>query len=115
MSQSSHLRGNTRRSPSQQRGRKRVARLLDAAIAAFAASGYEATTMSDIAKRARSPIGSLYQFFPNKQAVARTLRSRQVDDLEQLWVALQGEAKDHTLASFVAHYVQSMTEFVRGH
>ena len=35
----------------------------------FAEVGYEAATMEGIAARAETSIGSLYQFFPNKQAV----------------------------------------------
>ncbi|HEX3398485.1 MAG TPA: TetR/AcrR family transcriptional regulator [Steroidobacteraceae bacterium] len=47
--------------------------LLQAAAAVFAEKGYEAATMTEIAARAGAPIGSLYQFFPLKEALADTL------------------------------------------
>jgi AcrR family transcriptional regulator len=62
-----------RRIPQRARGKERVAKLLRAATAVFAEKGYEAATMTEIAARAGAPIGSLYQFFPVKAALADTL------------------------------------------
>ncbi|WP_225768600.1 TetR/AcrR family transcriptional regulator [Inquilinus sp. Marseille-Q2685] len=61
------------REPRRQRGRDRVAALLQAGAAVFAEKGYEATTMTEVAARARASIGSLYQFFPSKEALADAL------------------------------------------
>jgi AcrR family transcriptional regulator len=61
------------RAPKRERGKQRVAELLQAAAAVFAEKGYEAATMTEIAARAGAPIGSLYQFFPAKEVVADTL------------------------------------------
>jgi AcrR family transcriptional regulator len=61
------------RLPKRARGKERVATLLRAATAVFAEKGYEAATMTEIAARAGAPIGSLYQFFPVKAALADTL------------------------------------------
>jgi AcrR family transcriptional regulator len=61
------------RIPKRARGKERVAKLLRAATAVFAEKGYEAATMTEIAARAGAPIGSLYQFFPVKAALADTL------------------------------------------
>jgi AcrR family transcriptional regulator len=61
------------RAPKRARGKQRVAELLRAATAVFAEKGYEAATMTEIAARASAPIGSLYQFFPVKEALADTL------------------------------------------
>lgn len=65
-----------RRSPRQERGRQRVARILDAAEALFGAEGYEAATTNEIAARAGVPIGSLYQFFSNKEAILHSVAAR---------------------------------------
>ena len=62
--------------PKRERGKKRVALLLDAGAALFIEKGYEATTMTEIAARAGAAIGSLYQFFPSKQALAEALFKR---------------------------------------
>src|ERR1700726_1967730 len=61
------------RAPKRARGKQRVAELLEAATVVFAEKGYEAATMTEIAARANAPIGSLYQFFPVKEALADTL------------------------------------------
>ena len=65
-----------RRIPVQQRGEQRVAELLEAAATIFAEVGYEAATMRDIAGHAGASIGSLYQFFPNKDVVARAIKTQ---------------------------------------
>jgi AcrR family transcriptional regulator len=65
-----------RRSPRQARGKERVARLLDAAEALFGEVGYEAASTNQIAARAGVPIGSLYQFFPNKEAIVGAVALR---------------------------------------
>jgi len=39
----------------------------------FAEKGYEAATMTEVAARAGASIGSLYQFFPSKEALADAL------------------------------------------
>ena len=109
------MQGCTRRSPKQRRGLKRVSQLLDSAVAEFAAAGYEAATMAGIARRAGAPIGSLYQFFPNKQALARALRARQIGDVEALWVPLRAEPACRSLDAFVDRFVEVMIGFVRGH
>src|ERR1700743_1283175 len=67
--------------PTQERGEKRVADLLAAAEQLFASSGYEATSMNAIASLAGSSIGSLYQFFPNKESVGAALLNRYTDEI----------------------------------
>ncbi|HEY2466431.1 MAG TPA: helix-turn-helix domain-containing protein, partial [Terracidiphilus sp.] len=59
--------------PQQERSERRLAAFLDAAAALFAEVGYEAATMTAIAERSGSSIGALYNYFPDKQAVALTL------------------------------------------
>lgn len=62
--------------PKRRRGHERVASLLQAAAEIFEEKGYDAATMTEIAARAGAPIGSLYQFFPNKDLVADALVAR---------------------------------------
>jgi len=70
---SSQLEDGSARAPKRARGKQRVAELLQAATTVFAEKGYEAATMTEIAARADAPIGSLYQFFPTKGALADTV------------------------------------------
>ncbi len=80
---------DVRRVPRQQRGERRVTALLDAAASVIADTGYEGATMSEIAGRAGACIGSLYQFFPNKQSITEALRARYCQELRTLWASLE--------------------------
>lgn len=80
------------RIPKRARGKERVAKLLQAATAVFTEKGYEAATMTEIAARAGAPIGSLYQFFPVKAALADTLVQGYVALLAADLQALQARA-----------------------
>jgi DNA-binding transcriptional regulator YbjK len=59
--------------PQQSRSSNRVDRLLEAAAEVIAEIGYESATTNAIAERAGVSIGSLYRYFPDKQAILRTL------------------------------------------
>ncbi|MDF1687760.1 MAG: TetR/AcrR family transcriptional regulator [Parvibaculaceae bacterium] len=59
----------TGRKPAQARAKARVERILDAAVSLIAEKGSEAMRMSEVASHAGVPIGSLYQYFPDKAAL----------------------------------------------
>jgi AcrR family transcriptional regulator len=61
------------RAPKRQRGRLRVAAILAAGREVFREKGYDATTMTEIAARSGTAIGSLYRFFPSKESLADAL------------------------------------------
>jgi AcrR family transcriptional regulator len=61
------------RAPQRRRGRLRVAAILEAGAAAFREKGYDAVTMTEIAARSGTTFGSLYRFFPSKEALANAL------------------------------------------
>jgi AcrR family transcriptional regulator len=62
--------------PTRHRGHLRVAAILDAASALFAERDYDAVTMTEIAARSGTAIGSLYRFFPTKELLADALLVR---------------------------------------
>ncbi|MGQ0629844.1 MAG: TetR family transcriptional regulator [Sporichthyaceae bacterium] len=63
----------------QRRSVERVQRMLDAAQELVGEQGYDALTTTLIAERADVSIGSLYQFFPDKQAVVRAVALRNLE------------------------------------
>ncbi|MDW5441752.1 TetR/AcrR family transcriptional regulator [Polaromonas sp. SM01] len=93
-----------RRQPTQQRSQERLDRILAAAKELIATTGSDRVKMSEIAALADISIGSLYQYFPDKSAVIRTLAQRYnaeshrciaealagVSDLESLHIAYDG-------------------------
>jgi AcrR family transcriptional regulator len=84
-----------RRVPKRSRGQQRVDLILDAAADLIAAAGYETLTTNGIAAHAGISIGSLYQYFPHKDAVVRALADRylaQWQRLEQAAFSIKGAA-----------------------
>lgn len=65
-----------RRVPVQQRSRERLQSILDAASVLIAEVGTDGVKMREVAEHAGIPIGSLYQYFPDKGAVIRALVER---------------------------------------
>lgn len=68
------------RAPQQERSRRRVAALLDAAAEEFAQRGFTAATTTGVAARAGVPVGSLYQWFPDKEALLYGLADRHLNE-----------------------------------
>ena len=65
-----------RRLPSQARSRERVQRLLDTADRLIGSDGISALTVPLLARRAEIPVGTIYQFFPDKSAVVDAVAER---------------------------------------
>ncbi|MBX8498504.1 TetR/AcrR family transcriptional regulator [Pseudomonas lijiangensis] len=67
-----------RKVPAQARSRATVDAIVQAATYILTRVGWEGLTTNAIAERAGVNIGSLYQFFPNKEAVIAELQRRHV-------------------------------------
>jgi AcrR family transcriptional regulator len=103
-----------RRAPKQERGQQRVGRILDAAAQEFARAGYEAATTNAIARRARTSVGSLYQFFPNKEAILYALADRYLAELRAVHERVLGaQANRLPLAVFYDRLVEGIAEYHR--
>ncbi|MFE0149843.1 TetR/AcrR family transcriptional regulator [Nonomuraea sp. NPDC059007] len=68
-----------RKQPRQVRAELTRQRILTAAAHVFTEYGYAAGTTNRIAERARISIGSLYQYYPNKDAILVELLVRHLD------------------------------------
>jgi AcrR family transcriptional regulator len=68
-----------RKMPTQARSKATVEAVLTAAAHVFQRHGYAAATTDRIAERAGVSVGSLYQYFPNKDAILVTLAERHID------------------------------------
>lgn len=69
-----------RKQPRQDRAGATRQRILDAAAHVFADFGYAAGTTNRIAERAEISIGSLYQYFPNKDSILVELMTSHTED-----------------------------------
>ncbi|HWE05062.1 MAG TPA: TetR family transcriptional regulator [Rhizomicrobium sp.] len=104
-----------RRAPRQERGERRVASLLDAAEFVIAEHGYEAATMSEIADKAGASIGSLYQFFPSKQAIAQALRTRYKEAYDRRWLPIERDFVRLDLSEFASRLMDMAIVFMNNH
>lgn len=107
MSESPSPTGGMRRQPRQARSQERVNRILDVAEDLFARQGYAATTTNAIAAQAQVPIGSLYQFFPDKTAILQALALRYAEKLHREFAVLN-EAELATLS--LSDYVNQLID-----
>lgn len=80
-----------RRTPVQARAKERIERMLDATEEVFAEVGYDKATTNMIASRARTSVGSVYEFFGNKEALAEALAHRYVGELTALYGEVLGD------------------------
>lgn len=100
------------RAPQQNRAQQRVEQILDAAKLLILKNGCAGLKMSDIASTAGVSIGSIYQYFPNKNAIVAGLAEHYAQMFhEQVERALSEPAKDldglsETMAGLLHSYYQ---------
>ena len=63
------MENNKLRSPKQKRSRERVQLILDATCSVLEQKGIKSLSTNSIAAQARIPVSSIYQYFPNKEAI----------------------------------------------
>lgn len=110
--------GRLRRAPQQARGSARVHAILDAAERVVADAGPDGASMNAVAKGAGTAPGSLYHFFPDKDALLDAVAERQAERFSALHVeAIPPDAAtwplrralEHALAQFAAFYEANPT------
>src|SRR5271156_1353982 len=109
---SSILSSPVRVAPQQDRSSRRLAGFLDAAAELFVEVGYEATTMTAIAERSGSSIGALYNYFPDKQAIALTLLNQYARELEAHWKPLMEHLDKLSPREFANLFIERIIERV---
>ena len=109
----STLSNSIRVAPQQERSARRLASFLDAAAELFVERGYEATTMTAIAERSGSSIGALYNYFPDKPAVALALLGQYAQEMEEQWRPLMEQAENLTHREFASFFIERITKIVQ--
>ncbi len=107
----------TRRVPTQRRSVERLARITRAAGELCAEQGADAVTMEAIARRAGTSIGSVYQFYPNRDALLHALAEQYVRDLFALIDAgdTPADVARLPLEALVDALIEPFVEFHRAH
>jgi AcrR family transcriptional regulator len=106
------LRTAPRRSPSQRRAHDTVAVLLDATEIVLARRGFAATTTNHIAGQAGVSIGTLYHYFPSKEALIEAVVHRMWTRELDVLVAHHRELAEGPLAAAVRAIVCDLAAVV---
>src|SRR6201996_4526580 len=99
------------------RGEQRRRELLRAAAVVFGRLGYHETTTNAIATEAGVSPATLYQFFPNKEAIASVLASKYAREMAEAERAIDSEGAlrfsdaIHELIDVCMRYNRSRPEF----
>lgn len=105
---------NARKQPQQARSQATVDAIFDATIQVLLAEGLQRLTTIRVAERAGVSVGTLYQYFPQKQALLFAVLQRHLERVVSATEAAAGTAHNATLSAMVkavvAAFVKAKTE-----
>ena len=101
-----------RREPQQQRSRDRIERVLEAAERVLVEEGPAGLTTTRVAEVAGISVGSLYQYFPDKDAIVSALALRYVQQFEALANSFEPQA-DATVTTVAAEVLDAFVDAFR--
>jgi AcrR family transcriptional regulator len=99
-----------RRRPQQTRARQTVDAILDAVAEVLKRDGVSAVTTNRISEVAGVSIGSVYQYFPDKQAIFVALHQRHVEHIDRLIQAKLLENAEAPLETMIRAMVEAMID-----
>lgn len=108
-------RTNPRKSASQERSRHTVTTLLDATTRVLVKEGYDRASTNRIAAVAGVSIGSLYQYFPSKEALVAAVRERHQLEVLRLMRNALSKVAGRPIAAAAREFVSVAIEAHRVH
>ena len=105
---SSTVRERNARTPKRTNGIRRVEVLLKAGEEVISEKGYESATMAEIAARSDTCIGSLYRFFPGKEALANALIDRYRENIDLAFDAIDAEGVSLSVQSLADRLLETL-------
>ena len=104
------MRTKPRKSPSQQRSQLTVAALLKATAHILVKEGYESASTNRIAEAAGVSIGSLYQYFPSKEALVAAVVDRHMQEMLELLRAAVDRVREQPVEAATRELVKVMID-----
>lgn len=102
-----------RRKPTQERSRQRVDVILDTVARLLLERGFDQINTRIVAERAGIPVGSIYQYFPNKYAIFVALAERYAEQIAQTCARFSPENTAHlTWEERVDQAIDTLSEFL---
>jgi AcrR family transcriptional regulator len=98
---------NPRKRPVQARSKQTVAAIVQATAQVLMSDGYDRATTNRVAEKAGVSIGSLYEYFPNKEALVAELASAHIQELEERVDTVLGNSNNQAPASVVAALIRA--------
>lgn len=99
-----------RKKASQERSRATVEALVEATARILVRDGYDQTNTNKIADEAGISVGSLYQYFPNKEAIVATLLENHIDAMRMVVRTSLLRVADQSIADATRELVRVMLD-----
>lgn len=103
-----------RKKPRQTRSQATVDAIFDATIQVLLAGGLQRLTTIRVAERAGASVGTLYQYYPNKQALLFAVLQRHVSEVGKqvgdAALSVHGRSLAEIVSTIVGAFVQAKTE-----
>src|SRR6516165_11432916 len=97
-----------RKKPRQERSQVTVEAILDATARVLCTIGYDRASTNRIALAAGVSVGSLYQYFPSKEALVAALVERHVEQMTSLVKTKLAEVASDSVPNAVRTMIQAM-------
>lgn len=108
MPQPQKVRTSPRRQAIQPRARATVDAILTATARLLVREGYDRTSTNKVAEAAGVSIGSLYQYFPSKEALVAALLERHVEEMSEILDRHVQETQHESVPESVERIVRAM-------
>lgn len=99
-----------RRSPAQDRSKETVDAIMEATAQILPRLGLARTSTNKIAERAGVSVGSIYQYFPNRQAIFNYLIDREISRHFEVLSAKMEAMRESPLEELVAEILSTVVE-----
>lgn len=102
------VRTTPRKEASQDRSKQTVDAILRATARILVKEGYDRASTNKIADLAGVSIGSLYQYFPNKEAIVAALLDSHMSEMTELLIRAAAESAAWPLERAARHIIEAM-------
>jgi AcrR family transcriptional regulator len=99
-----------RKTPRQARSKMMVTTIIDAAARVLVEHGFSGTTTNRIAERAGISVGSLYQYFPSREAVVAAVAERYSERMKASLEALLVQTRTLDLKTSLCQLLRGITD-----